>query len=285
MALVSLVYISIMTLRNPNLGLSQARARRRRLLWIRLYIVIFLLCVVIFGLAILSGYEKLRIKQVNVSGQAAVTTDEILNIVKKDTGGRYGYLFARNNFLIFPRFRIERDILRDIKTVKWVDVGWNKWLEIFVEVEERKPHSVWCGNEAGSSDTPCYFVDQDGYIYSQAPVFSGTMFIRNYSSLPGDNPIGQFFLTKDLYEQLFALMDILKEKGLKVVTLSFDGTDYHFKMEDGLEIIFNNKIDLATAFQNLFSALETGSLDLKKEASTIRYIDLRFDNRIVIGRK
>lgn len=286
--------------RNPSLGPSPMRARKRRLFLIRFLIILFFILVVTFALAIFSDHEKVKIQTINISGNAAVQNDTILAIVNKDLAGRYWYLFSRSNFLIFPRFQIRNDILRELKTVKEVDISWTAWQTISITITERKPHSVWCGlipaegRVSGSSEAigaECFFVDKTGYIYSEAPTFSGSMFVKDYGLFElidnvstSTDPTGQYFLPPSLYVKIFNLIDSLDQNNLKVVSVSFDGFDFKFTLEEGFTIIFNNKNDFDSSFANLFTALETKSLDLTKEVRAISYIDLRFDNKIVVGK-
>ena len=266
--------------RNPNLGPSQMRMRRRRLFLIRTSIILFFLLVIILGLAIYSGHEKVKIQTILVSGNAAVSSDAVLATANEVMAGRYFYLFARNNYLIFPRWEILERLLYEYRTIKEIDVSWESWQTISISIVERKPHSVWCGDS-----NQCFFVDKEGYIYSQAPSFSGTMFVKDYGNVStSTGEIGQNFLSKQTYTQIFTLIDILDQKNMKVISVSFDGSDYKFTLENGPEIVFNNKNTFELSFQNLFSAIETGNLDLEKEANLIKYIDLRFDNKIVVGR-
>lgn len=277
--------------RNPNLGPSPMRARKRRLFFIRFFIILFLVLVIVFTLAIFSDHEKVRIKKINVFGNAVVPSDAVLSIVNQDLAGRYWYLFSRNNFLIFPRFQIKADILREFKTVKEVDISWTDWQAISITIVERKPHSVWCGNDMKVLESECFFVDKEGYIYSSAPTFSGGMFVKDYGQITFANnvssstdPLGQNFLPSSQYIKIFSLINSLDQNNLRVVAVYFDGFDYRFILEEGFTIIFNNKNDFNSSFSNLFTAIETKNLDLINEARAISYIDLRFDNKIVVGK-
>ena len=70
--------------RNLNLGSSPARLKKRRLFFVRFYIILFLLLIIILTLAILSGHEKVKINNIIISGNAAVSTEKILEIVNLD---------------------------------------------------------------------------------------------------------------------------------------------------------------------------------------------------------
>lgn len=261
--------------RNPNLGPSAMRQRRRRLFFIRFYIILFFLLVIVLGLAIFSGSKKVTIQTIIVSGNAAVSSDDVLSLVNRDMTGRYWYLFSRNNSLIFPRFQIENDLLTEIKTIKEVNINLDTWQQISIKITERKPHSVWCGQDIKNPEEKCSFVDKDGFVYGPAPVFSGAMFIRFYGNIP----------IPQTYSQIFSLIELLDKNNMKVVAVSYDNFDFKFILENGPEIIFNNKYSFTTSFDNLFRAIETKNLDLEKDAGIIKYIDLRFENKIVIGKK
>jgi len=267
-------------IRNPNLGPSQMRLKRRRLFWVRFSIIIFFLLVIVLGLAIFSGHEKVIIKSVTISGNASITEDEILNIVNRDISRRYGYLFARKNYLIFPRFQIKKDLLTEIKTIKDLDISWAGWGEINISIIERKAHSVWCGDDIKIINGECFLVDSNGYVYKKAPVFSGSIYVKNYGQLTGE-----YFLDSHVYGQIFEIIKILEENNIKVISVYYDGFDYYFGLEAGPDIIFNDKTSFKQSFQNLFTAIESDNLDLFNGADKINYIDLRFDNKIVVGKK
>ncbi len=258
---------------------------------IRLYIVLFFVLSLVIGLAIFSGHEKIRIQTIIVSGNAAVSADDVLAVANRDMAGRYFYLFSRSNSLIFPRFKIKKDLLSEIKTIKDLDISWDDWQQISIKITERKPYSVWCGNDMKITDAKCYFVDKEGYIYGEAPAFSGSIFIKDYgladqADAPvSGNGIGRYYLPRQVYMQIFRLVGLLDQINIKVISVYFDGTDYKFGLESGPEIIFNDKSTFESSFSNLFSAIETKNLDLENNADKISYIDLRFDNKIVVGKK
>jgi cell division septal protein FtsQ len=246
--------------------------------------VAFILLVIVFGSAILSGHEKVQIQTITVSGNAAVPTDDILAIANQALTGRYWQLFARSNSLIFPRFEIKNSLLQAIRTIKEVDISWTSWQEINISITERKPHSVWCGDSPAHTEE-CFFVDKAGYVYAPAPTAFGNLFVRDYGFLTPGDPLGQYYLALGTYVRVFNLIYSLDQNNLKVIAVTYDGFDYRFVLDNKVEIIFNNKNDFDSSFTNLFSALANKSLDLVKDGASISYIDLRFDNKIVIGKK
>lgn len=273
--------------RNPNLGLSQMRMKKRRLFWVRFSIVTFFILFIIFSLAIFSGNEKIIIKEIKVDGQTSVSEEQVLSIVEKNLARRYFYLFSRNNFLIFPRFQIKNDLLGNIKAIKNLDISWNGWQKIKIEIEERKPYAVWCeGDYYFAEGQGCYFLDKNSFIYAKAPTFSGNIFIKNYGQISSPtDPVGQQFLDRITYSKLYNMIHILDEKNLKVVAVISSNSDFKFILESGPEIIFNDNGGFDQQFNNLLTAISGESLDLKKRSDEIKYVDLRFDNKVVIGKK
>jgi hypothetical protein len=277
--------------RNSKLGPSHLRAKKRRLFLVRVLIILFFSLVILFSLAIFSSHEKVVIKNISIVNNVSVSEEEILDIVNQALAHRYWYLFARRNFLIFPRLEIKKNLLAEIKTIKEVNISWSGWQSIIIEIEERKPHSVYCGADILAKNNDCFFVDYEGYIYSLAPDFSGSIFIKNYSDNIEGKYVGKYFLNYNLYTSLFKLIDILKNHNIKVVTLVFEKGDFKFILDSGLVIIFNHQSgnikgnSFDQAFTNLFTAISTNDLDLEAGYSKIEYIDLRFDNKIIIGKK
>lgn len=271
--------------KNLNLGSSQMRERRRRLFWIRFYIILFFVLITIFGLAILSGHQRVTINTILISGNDSVLNSEILDISNQALAGRYFGLFARKNILIFPRLKITKDLKEHFKIIKDVNLSWKNWQTITIKIVERKPHSVWCGPDVKNLEADCYFVDESGYIFDRAPVFSGSIFIRNYRILESVEPINSYLFPTDLYVKLFTLISLLDKKEIGVTKVSFDGLDFRFSLLSGQTIIFTNKENnFIEAFQNFFTALETKNIDLVKDSANINYIDLRFADKIVIGK-
>ncbi|MEI6528421.1 MAG: hypothetical protein WCO10_01980 [bacterium] len=270
--------------RNPNLGPSQLRLKKRRLFWIRSYIVAGVLFVLVIGLAIASGIEKTKIKNISVSGNVSVTKGEILDITERDLEGRYWYLFSRRNSLIFPRFKIESDLSLGIKRFEAVNVGWVDLNTIEIIVKERKPYSLWCGADERISDQ-CYFMDNTGYIFGVAPIFSGNAFLKYFGKIDEKkDPIGQYYLGAADYPAIDSFVAKFNELGYRLDSVSFDGRDFYLTLENGVQVILPGKNNLNALFDNLSLAISSKQIDFLGNTS-LKYVDLRFDNKILVGKK
>jgi len=269
--------------KNPNLGVSQVRAKKRRLLKIRLTIIFGVLFFVIIGLALLSGIDKTKISNIKISGNIAVGRQEIEDIVNTDLSGRYFYLFSKRNSLIFPRFFIEKDLANTIKRFEGVNVEWSDLNTITITVKERKPFSLWCGNNLLKTED-CYFMDETGYIFGVAPIFSGNAFVKNFGGISSNFPIGENFLNPLTYLELNKFIDSISGLGFRSGTLFYNGDDFSLVLENGIEIKFSDKIGFQSAFDNLSSAINANQIDLALGSEKIKYVDLRFGDKVLVGK-
>ncbi len=259
---------------------AERRAKQRRLFWVRLYIIVFFVLVFVFGLAILSGQDFWTIKTYLVQGNNTIPTSRILEIANENTRGRYLALYARNNFLIYPREKIEQAIEKEFKTVKNIEVGWQSWQVVSINIVERKPYAVWCGEHI-NTDQACYFIDHSSFVFDKAPNFSGPIYLKFFGPVSEEG-----FYFKDEFTLLNSLIKKLSDSGLEVRTVDFDGHDFTFYLSSGVKIIFNDRNGgFVKNFDNLFLALNSGNLDLHKNTESLDYVDLRFESRVVIGKK
>ena len=142
-------------------------------------------------------------------------------------------------------------------------------------------------------------MDEDGYIFDEAPYFSGEVYFKFYgltdvgrpdSGRPTseDFPLGSYFL-KQNFKQLISFKDILIGIGLKPVALyaTNDGDIQIFLSggtlpTTGPQIIFRADADFQNVAENLEAALTTEPLqsEFKNKYSSLQYIDLRFGNKV-----
>ena len=163
-------------------------------------------------------------------------------------------------------------------------------------MSERTEKYTWCGltlpEEAslGTNAQKCYFLDEDGYIFDEAPYFSGEVYFKFYGDvlINADNPLGAHFL-KENFKQLVFFKNVLLDIGLKPAELyaGNDG-DIEIFLSKGAFAAIKPKIMLKAdsnfqnAAENLEAALNTEPLqsDLKNKYSSLLYIDLRFGNKV-----
>jgi hypothetical protein len=131
-------------------------------------------------------------------------------------------------------------------------------------------------------------MDENGYIFDQAPYFSGGIYFKFYGLTSGINPSGSYF-SEQYFNQLIYFKNILVEFGLKPTSLYITpDQNVEVFLDNGIssnnepEIIFKQSGDYENIAENLKAALTTEPLQtqFKNKYATLQYIDLRFSNKV-----
>lgn len=265
---------------------SRKEFLRRRIKSVALKSVfaVFILSVVLVLLSWGSRHEKFLIKNVKIEGNETVSAEEISKIVEKNISGKYLFLFPKNNVLIYSGGAISKEILNNLKKVNSVETKIGDRKELLVKVAERKPAYVWCPQDDVGEDTApksqCYFLDEHGFSFSEAPRFSGPVFFEIYAGGVSDTAVGGYPFENSLFRKLTLFKNALAEISLPATRLiQMKDGDFKFELKDGGTILINEKTDINISLRNLLSAKK--ALDESgKATSSLEYIDLRFGNKV-----
>ena len=271
--------------------LKRMRKKRNRFFFI-IFFVLFIGLVI--GLSYLSNYKKVVISNIVVEGTHIIDSNEVRNQIQKDLSGKYLYLFSKNNVFIYPKFFIEKNLKSTFPRIDDLSIRLDGLNTLKVNIGERTGSYMYCG---GSMPTDsilkgdnCYFINNDGYIFDVAPYFSGNIYFKFYAPLTNsENPLGQSVLEKENFRQIIAFYDGLLEMGLHPVSVSFEDEErYTFHLlqrPDGVEpeVLFKKENDTKTIFDNLALAMKKEEFrnQIISKYSTLSYIDLRFDNKVL----
>jgi hypothetical protein len=274
---------------SPYLSESKKKKRRARLKKIIFYILIF--AAVFAGLSYLSKWEKLNIKTVEVSGNRAVDSLLVERAVQEQISGYYLWFFPKSNFFIYPKAKIKSDLEDKFKTFQDISLNLQGAQKIQIKVSERVGRYTWCGAELpaeASTQYKCYFMDAEGYIFGEAPYFSGDVYLRFF----GKGSEGEKFYP-DIFSKLLSFRKSIEEIGLKAPSLLVkDDGDIELYLSSSVsfdaaltsapKIIFKTNSDFDKLIENLQAALDTDPLksDFKNKRSSLEYIDLRFGNKV-----
>lgn len=270
--------------------------RKRRVSRMRLLILLSILFVTIIGaLSYFSGNHRLTIHTITVTGTRIINTDDVQEAVQNDLAGKYVYLFARSDTLIYPHDRIYRDLIRTFPRIDTLSVTRSGWNTLHVAITERAGAFLYCGSQIPTQEKDlgenCYFVNNDGYIFDKAPYFSGNVYFKYYLALgaANDNPLSAQMLTPDRFHELTRFIDRIEALGLKPIYLTIDDDGLHTlylqhePQATAPVITFNADNDLDTIADNFsiaMSKLEFAN-DIHSKYATLLYIDLRFKNKVL----
>lgn len=291
--------------RRHDISHSPDRIKRKRViaLW-RLFAVILISLFVVGGAMWGLSRPGLRISKIEVSGNNVLGTDEITSFIREEISGKYFFLFPKDSIILYPKSRIENDLLDSFKRILSLDVRTQGLSTLSITINERKPYSLWCGETLpetrGKEDAPCYFMDEIGFLFAEAPRFSDSVYAKFYGPLTVANgsttsgipralvPVGGTFLSSDVFGRINLFRGLLLRLGVKVHrAVAMSAGDLAFTMDEGGEILFNQKQDperLASDFESAFRA-EWGDPYDSAIRAKILYADMRFDNKVFFKKK
>lgn len=275
--------------------LLELKRKDRNVLIRKISIFVFLFLLLLVGLGFLSRWEKINIKNVEISGNKMVETEDIRAVVDAEIAGSYLWFFPKTNFLFYPKSKIESLLSDKFARLEDVSVTLRDAATILVSTSERTALYTWCGVDFETSNSKteegqCYFMDKAGYIFDLAPYFSNDVYFKFFGVPTGDvsEPLGAQY-HPDIFERLVVFKDSLKQMGVKpsLILIKDDGDIELYLVSnipppDGQKIIFKKDTDFSKVAENLQAALTTEPLqtDFKKKYSSLLYIDLRFGNKV-----
>ena len=301
--------------------------RKKRVIRWSIFGVILVL-VLVGGSIYAARNHRFVISNVSVTGASFSDPQKIQAEAFQDISGDYVFVYPKADELFYPKKKIEADILRDFPAVQSVSVSLDKkvtpsGLTLDISVKERQPFALWCGDEiqpiaVDASGTPiasgadlsqCYFADSQGFIFSEAPHFSGDLYPVFYGGLgeatdtraialttadasttDPDNAIGNSILTPDKLAHVISFAQSTDALGFKVSAYqitedpSGDICDLYY----GAAANSYLRVDCDDDFTSISADLASFISDPHFSTSTpagYRYIDLRFGDKIVYKRK
>lgn len=285
----------------------ELKKKRQKVLRKKMIFYAFIVLLVFTGLAFLSRWQKMNIdvNNIQIEGNKVIDSEMIDGVVKDNVEGNYIWVFPKTNVFLFPKDKIARELAFKYKRLKNISINIQNLNTLNISLDERTGKYTFCGATVDLQiDLPvknmatkqkCYFIDSDGYIFDEAPYFSGDVYLKFYGTTAmngdltaqGGDPLGSYF-----YEPIFNKLILFKEStekfGIKPVAFSVeDSGDIKMFLSSstsdlGPEIIFKSDANFEKVSENLQSVLTTEPLqsDFKNKYSSLLYIDLRFGNKV-----
>lgn len=272
--------------------LKELKRKRRRVIWGKILLFLLGFSAIFISSVYLSRLDRLNISEIQINGNKIVDTEALKSVTQDSIAGKYFWLFPKTNIFYYPQNAIKNNIQAKYAGLKEINLSIkdNKILEVVVS--ERTPSYLWGGSVTpelnSNSNQKCYFMDSTGYIFDEAPYFSGGVYFKFYgdNNLNIENPSGAYFL-KDKFIKIIAFKNIVENLGIKATALVVDNNrDAHLllssKSTTSPEIIFKIDSDLGKVAENLQAALSTEPLKskFKNNYGALQYIDLRFGNKV-----
>jgi len=270
-------------------ALKEKRQQARK----RLALFLTVVCIaLLLGFVYAARHPKLQLIQVSVVGNTVVDAKDVISLVDADLAGMYAYVIPRRNAFFYPRKQIIADIRREFPRFDSLDVNRTDLNSILIKVSEVRGHALWCGADTSniSNDVPCWFTDGAGKLVSEAPRYSGNVYLRFFGGSidPADtNVLGQAFVEPAAFQKLIAFSEQLALLGFNVRALVIgEGAENTFVVDVGegssANIPFHAADDYGLLVANLTAALSKPELaaKLKADKQHLQYFDLRYENKV-----
>jgi len=151
-------------------------------------------------------------------------------------------------------------IVAEAEEVEEVEEG--EEVEEVEEVEEAEEAEEGEGTEVEvevveeKGVTLCYFLDEKGIVYTEAPHFTGNVYFRFFGALHEGDPVGQSFLPENKFRELTFFLASLRESDIHSVELVLrDDSDYELYLESGVRILFPRDLDFVVRLAIVYCKL------------------------------
>jgi hypothetical protein len=254
------------------------RRRRRKIFW-RSFGVASLLTFLFFVTALASHLDVFALRSVQVKGASVLQVAAVDVIVKKTLSGSYGGFFSRLNSFIYPRKALEQAIA-SLPPVKSVSIEKENIHTVIVSLEERVETMRWCTGGLASS-SPCFSVDEAGFIFAPAAA-SSSAFI--YRGIVSNDPIGATFLPLGEWKKVGFFIQELKGANLDPREAFFENTGYvTVLLGSGGKLVVHIPDDLSNVLANIATITNDRSLapSSKDFLETLDYLKLDTGNKVI----
>lgn len=267
--------------------------RTKRKANIRLSVLFFVLFIVlIVGVSFLSNYKKMTINTIVVNGTRIINQSDVQEFVESKMSGKYLYMFNRHNAFIYPHDNIYDGLLKKFTRIEKLSLNVKKVNTLEIYIKERSGSYMWCGSEVPKTEEEkgenCYFINEDGYIFDNAPYVSGNLYFKYYLPLiDSENILGSQMLSPEIFHNTIRLADTIRESGLDPIMITED-VDYwyvhlnHRESATSPYIVFRKDSDLDKVGEDIKLSMNQKEFsgEINGKYDTLLYIDMRFKNKV-----
>ncbi len=265
--------------------LASSRSARRKKLFLKASFLLLGLFLFIGGIIIFLNIPKFRIRDISVEGAVMLNQTQFQAEISNLLRGKFFRIIPYDNIFILPKKKISANLLQKFPLIKNVSLKNNFSRQLVVVVDERKPEALWCLSSISASTSPaapisdsCAFIDERGFIFQQAPTFSGVIFPKFFDERQQPADIGKEMIPDAEFQKLLSFSELLLKKDINVIKIILkDDETYEVYLKEGWYILLNSKNEPNPTFNNLELILDA---TIKEKRPQLEYIDLRFGNKV-----
>jgi len=247
------------TLASEGFYKKKLQIRRKKIL-IFSAIILVLLIVLVLVLRL----KSLQIKDIEVVGAEVIGADAVAERVNEFISGHYLWLIPKNSIFIYPDGSLKEFLFKSFPRFSFINLSLSNPERLVVSVVEREPFALYCVQDV------CYFLDESGFIFDQAPYFSQGVYFVYRSEVLFEEPIGKQFVSESEFWTLSEFIKTLEGETLEM------GESLVLITKNGVKIIWNRGSDLNKLSVNLEAFLNNPAID----QSRLSELDLRTENKV-----
>ncbi len=240
---------------------------------------------IFIGLIFFLRMDRFQIRDVNIVGVRIIQESDLRKSVEDTLSGSYVWLIPKSNTFIYNLGTLKSYLLKEFPGIQSITLARDGFNKISLNIEERKPHVLWCPNK-DEVDQQCYFIDDTGLLFAEAPSFSGNVYFIFRGKLDKDTPLGARLMSQQdftSFEQFISL--ITKNLRVDIVGVTFkDVGDFDLGLASGAKILFNKTLSYDDMYNNFSSVLTSGQF-ASSTIDSLEYLDMRFGNKIFFKNK
>jgi cell division septal protein FtsQ len=282
--------------RTPGNRIREIKEKQRRRKKVRLIVALISILIIVASVVFISRTKQLALAHIVVRGNYIVSSDDISAIADKILDEKYLWIIPKRNVFLLPVNAITASIHDAYPRFDGVTVKRENWNTLGIDVVERKNTYLWCDklpSDAAATGTPesCYYIDAHGYIFSQAPTFSGNVYFMFFGTNgwnANESPIGKRVADEETFKDIIRFKEGLEKENLPsygfiLYETGVEGFLLSTNLDDTKQkIVFTNDEDIPALYDNLVSALTAPELKekLANDFANLLYLDLRYEKKV-----
>ncbi len=273
---------------------THIKDKKKRRIRRRIVGIVFLTFLLIVGLGMATRLPFLLIQSIEVKGNELIDSDLLEAKAQTVLDENYAFVIPKRNTFFVPTLRIKNDLMLAYPRIEELDIKIRGHV-LEINIQEREGKYLWCGGALSDSlelGSTCYYADNKGYLFSEAPYFSPGVYFTFYGGSMDAllDPIGSTFLNAEDLMTLLTLRSTLDVLGLQVefanVTSETMFELYLRPVSDTqsvrTKVIARFDDDPKTLIKNLKAALANPGFqsEYTDKKANLLYFDLRFPNKV-----
>ena len=252
-----------------------------------------LFIVALLALFVLLLYQSFfQISRISVKGTHVVHAHDVGVEAQDILSQKKLWLVPFDSWVTMPNKKIKQHLYEQFDRIKDIDLSVKNFDRLVITVDEWEPAFLWCNIDATEQARSCWFMDEQGNIFSKAPYFSPgvyPMFVTPASSL--DAVLGEKKIDPEILDQVLAIYNMFESKNSAIETITFgEEMDVVFTLQklqgtllDNTELLITRTMPLDVLSENIELLLGHTTFREKFDVQPelLEYIDLRFDGKLL----